>query len=61
MRFISRILVSSITTLLILASQSTVSYAQDIERIDEFTIDVDISAMGEVQFVETITLLGASS
>jgi len=55
MRFISRILVSTLTTLFILASQSSVSYAQDIERIDEFTIDVDISAMGEVKFVETIT------
>ena len=55
MRFISRILVATLTTLFIIASQSSVSYAQDIERIDEFTIDVDISAMGEVKFVETIT------
>ena len=55
MRFISRVFVSTLTTFMILASQSSVSYAQDIERIDEFTIDVDISANGEVQFIETIT------
>jgi uncharacterized membrane protein YgcG len=54
MRFISRILVSTLATLMILASQSSVSYAQDIERIDEFTIDLSISASGEVQIVETI-------
>lgn len=54
MRFISRILVSTLATLIILASQSSVSYAQDIERIDEFTIDLSISASGEVQIVETI-------
>jgi uncharacterized membrane protein YgcG len=55
MRFISRILVSTLTTLIVLAGQSSVSHAQDIERIDEFTIDVDIGADGDVQFVETIT------
>lgn len=54
MRFISRILVSTLATLIILASQSSVSYAQDIARIDEFTIDLSISASGEVQIVETI-------
>lgn len=55
MRFISRILVSTLTTLMVLVGQSSVSYAQDIERIDEYTIDVGISANGEVQIVETIT------
>lgn len=55
MKFFSRILVSTLTTLIVLAGQSSVSHAQDIERIDEFTIDVDISADGDVQFVETIT------
>jgi len=44
-----------LTTLMVLVVQSSVSYAQDIERIDEYAIDVSISANGEVQIVETIT------
>jgi len=44
-----------LTTLMVLVVQSSVSYALDIERIDEYAIDVSISANGEVQIVETIT------
>jgi hypothetical protein len=55
MRLIGRILVSTLTTLIVLAGQSSVSHAQEIERIDEFTIEVNISADGDVQFIETIT------
>ena len=55
MRFIRRILVSTVATLMVLVGQSSVSYAQDIERIDEYAIDVSISANGEVQIVETIS------
>lgn len=55
MKFINRIVLSMLTTLVILASQSSVSYAQDIERIDEYKIDVDIRANGDVQIFETIT------
>ena len=54
MKLTYRLIVSTFAMILLLASQSSVSYAQDIERIDEFTIDVDISANGEVQFIETI-------
>jgi uncharacterized membrane protein len=55
MKFISRIFVSTVATLMVLVGQSSVSYAQDIERIDEYAIDVSISANGEVQIVETIS------
>lgn len=55
MRVFSRLFVAILTALLTLAGQPSVSYAQGIERISEFAIDVDISANGEVQIVETIT------
>lgn len=55
MKLTYRLIVSTFAMILLLVGQSTVSYAQDIERIEEFVIDVDVRANGDVQIVETIT------
>ena len=55
MKSLSRLVITVLTALLMISSQSSASFANGHEHVSEYEIDVNLRSDGEVNFVETIT------